>query len=139
MTEKKDKLVGADDETHLNHTPGTLGGYRDSKLRLYGRLDGWSALHYIAKARYVKNRVFFSDEATAIAAAYPLRHVHAREVQGADDEIGDLSPRSPADRRAVPGLRQSGHRPSCCLSGYAPVFPHRTALATGMGNATSWM
>ena len=47
---------------------GTLGGYR--KLRIYGRLDCASALRHIANGHYVKERVFFADEQTAIAAGY---------------------------------------------------------------------
>ena len=42
--------------------------YRGEKI--YGRLDCPSALRWIAKGHYVKNRVFFKDEATAIAAGY---------------------------------------------------------------------
>ena len=40
------------------------------KLKIYGRLDCPSALRYIAKGQYVKNRVFFKDEETAIAAGF---------------------------------------------------------------------
>lgn len=49
-------------------TPGTLGGNR--ALKIYGRLDCPSALRWIAKGHYVKNRVFFADEPTAKAAGY---------------------------------------------------------------------
>lgn len=48
--------------------PGTLGGYKPRKL--YGRLDCRSALRAIANGHYVKHRVFFADEATAIACGY---------------------------------------------------------------------
>ena len=48
--------------------PGTLGGYK--KRKIYGRLDCPSALRHIAKGEYVKHRVFFADEATAIKAGY---------------------------------------------------------------------
>ena len=44
------------------------GGWRGGKL--YGKLDCASALRAIAKGGYVKERVFFADEATAIAAGY---------------------------------------------------------------------
>lgn len=50
------------------HGAGTLGGHKG--LKIYGRLDCPSALRYIAKGQYVKYRVFFKDEATAIAAGY---------------------------------------------------------------------
>ncbi|GFG55160.1 Ada metal-binding domain-containing protein [Mycolicibacterium agri] len=47
---------------------GTLGGHR--KTRIYGRLDCPTALRAIAKGGYVKHRVFFADEAAAVAAGY---------------------------------------------------------------------
>jgi methylphosphotriester-DNA--protein-cysteine methyltransferase len=51
-----------------DHPRGTLGGHR--KTRIYGRLDCPSALRAIERGGYVKHRVFFADEATAIAAGY---------------------------------------------------------------------
>ena len=68
MEDKKYKLIGADGKQFLSDTPGTWGGHR--KLKIYGRLDCPSALRYIAKGQYVKYRVFFADEATAVAAGY---------------------------------------------------------------------
>ena len=47
---------------------GTLGGHRGTKI--YGRLDCPSALRAIARGGYVKYRVFFADEAAAVAAGY---------------------------------------------------------------------
>ena len=47
---------------------GTLGG--DRRTRIYGRLDCPSALRAIAKGGYVSHRVFFADEAAAVAAGY---------------------------------------------------------------------
>ncbi|WP_116021340.1 Ada metal-binding domain-containing protein [Thermomonospora umbrina] len=61
-------LVGADGRTYLSSEPGALGGHRRS--RLYGRLDCPSALRAIARGGYVRQRVFFADEATAVAAGY---------------------------------------------------------------------
>ena len=61
-------LVGADGKSYHSYTPGLLGGHK--KLKIYGRLDCPSALRYIAKGQYVKNRVFFKDEETAIAAGF---------------------------------------------------------------------
>ncbi len=61
-------LVGSDGRPHPSGTPGTLGGHR--RLRLYGRLDCPSALRAIAAGGYVGHRVFFADEATAVAAGY---------------------------------------------------------------------
>ncbi|HLZ63874.1 MAG TPA: hypothetical protein VKR06_43645 [Ktedonosporobacter sp.] len=61
-------LIGADGKSYQSTTPGTLGGHRRNKG--YGRLDCPSALHWIAKGYYVKHRVFFADELTAIRAGY---------------------------------------------------------------------
>jgi hypothetical protein len=62
------KLIGIDGKQVLSETPGTLGGHRKNKI--YGRLDCAGAARWIAKGHYVKQRVFFADEATAIAAGY---------------------------------------------------------------------
>jgi methylphosphotriester-DNA--protein-cysteine methyltransferase len=48
--------------------PGTLGGHRRQKV--YGRLDCPSALRWIEKGHYVRHRVFFADEPTAVATGY---------------------------------------------------------------------
>lgn len=61
-------LIGSDGQPYESPTPGTLGGHRRSKG--YGRLDCRAALRWIAKGHYVKHRVFFADEATAVAAGY---------------------------------------------------------------------
>jgi len=63
---KQYKLIGKDGKDYLSNSPGALGGHK--KLKIYGRLDCSSALRYIAKGKYVKYRVFFADEETAIAA-----------------------------------------------------------------------
>jgi methylphosphotriester-DNA--protein-cysteine methyltransferase len=62
------KLIGVDGKQVLSETRGTLGGHRKNKI--YGRLDCAGAARWIAKGHYVKQRVFFADEATAIAAGY---------------------------------------------------------------------
>ncbi len=61
-------LIGTDGLPYESDVPGTLGGYRRGKL--YGRFDCRSALAAIARGGYVKHRVFFLDEATAISAGY---------------------------------------------------------------------
>lgn len=61
-------LLGSDGRPYSSPVPGALGGYRPMKL--YGRLDCPSALRHIAAGHYVDHRVFFADEATAIAAGY---------------------------------------------------------------------
>ncbi|MER5792785.1 Ada metal-binding domain-containing protein [Streptomyces sp. NPDC001980] len=61
-------LLGPGGQPYRSPTPGTLGGHR--RGRLYGRLDCPSALRAIARGHYVEQRVFFADEATAIATGY---------------------------------------------------------------------
>lgn len=69
-------LFGADGKPYQSTAPGTLGGYRAGKR--YGRLDCRAARQAMARGgnagshgdTYVKNRVFFLDEATAIQAGY---------------------------------------------------------------------
>ena len=62
------RLVGTDGVEYESPTKGTLGGHRKNKI--YGTLDCAGAARWIAKGHYVKQRVFFADEATAIAAGY---------------------------------------------------------------------
>jgi methylphosphotriester-DNA--protein-cysteine methyltransferase len=61
-------LLGADGQRYASSTPGTLGGHRHNTI--YGRLDCPSARQAIAAGGYIANRVFFSDERTAVAAGY---------------------------------------------------------------------
>jgi hypothetical protein len=61
------QLLGDDGVVHDSATPGLLGGHR--RLKIYGRLDCSSARRALARG-YAKRRVFFADEATAIAAGY---------------------------------------------------------------------
>jgi hypothetical protein len=64
------KLTGADGKIYLSATKGKLGGHRGG--RGYGRMDCRAALRAIARGGYVRQRVFFADEATAIGAGYSL-------------------------------------------------------------------
>ena len=61
-------LLGPDGAPYESDRPGTLGGHRRSKL--YGRLDCPAARRAIARGGYVRDRVFFADEAAARAAGY---------------------------------------------------------------------
>jgi methylphosphotriester-DNA--protein-cysteine methyltransferase len=61
-------LLGADGRPYRSAEPGRLGGHRRSKV--YGRLDCRAALRAIGAGGYVRHRVFFADEATAVAAGY---------------------------------------------------------------------
>jgi methylphosphotriester-DNA--protein-cysteine methyltransferase len=62
------KLIGKDGTAYDSATPGTLGGHKTT--RIYGRLDCPSARRALANGGYVTHRVFFADEATAVAAGY---------------------------------------------------------------------
>jgi methylphosphotriester-DNA--protein-cysteine methyltransferase len=73
--------------------PRILGGHK--RDRLYGRLDCPTALRAIARGRYVDNRVFFADEATAIQAGYrpcavclPAQYAAWRARAGLHDRSG---------------------------------------------------
>ncbi|GAA1026548.1 MULTISPECIES: metal-binding protein [Amycolatopsis] len=61
-------LLGPDGTPFRSAAEGRWGGHRVSKI--YGRLDCASALRAIAGGGYVRHRVFFADEATAVAAGY---------------------------------------------------------------------
>jgi len=61
-------LIGRDGCAFSSPTPGALGGHR--RTRIYGRLECRAARQAIARGGYVNHRVFFRDEATAIAAGY---------------------------------------------------------------------
>jgi len=68
MTERTWTLIGRDGAPYAAAAPGTLGGHR--RTRIYGRLDCPSALRALARGGYERDRVFFPDEATAVAAEY---------------------------------------------------------------------
>ena len=72
MTDEKKEytLMGADGTFYLSPEKGRLGG--NGNLKIYGRLDCGSALNAIKKynGAYESHRVFFKDEATAIAAGF---------------------------------------------------------------------
>jgi hypothetical protein len=65
---KQYTLLGPDRRFYPSSLPGSLGGHR--RMKIYGRLDCPAALRVIARGGYVKHRVFFADEATALAAGY---------------------------------------------------------------------
>jgi methylphosphotriester-DNA--protein-cysteine methyltransferase len=66
--EKIYTLLGAGGRPYQSQTKGLWGGHRGSKI--YGRLDCPAALRAVARRGYVKHRVFFADEATAVAAGF---------------------------------------------------------------------
>ena len=62
-------LVGPDGSRVSSPIKGTLGGHR--RTRVYGQLTCKTARRSLATGRgYEQQRVFFADEATAIAAGY---------------------------------------------------------------------
>jgi len=66
---KRFRLLAADRRFYSSSTPGSLGG--NGRMKIYGRLDCASAQRALAKGKtYQQHRVFFADEATAIAAGY---------------------------------------------------------------------
>lgn len=65
---KKYTLTGADGTSYASEAKGAFGGHRKDKI--YGTLDCKGAARWIAKGKYVKQRVFFADEQTAIHAGY---------------------------------------------------------------------
>jgi hypothetical protein len=64
---KKYKLMGPDGQIYESETKGEYGGNRSEKI--YGKMDCKSANRWLGKG-YERYRVFFADEATAIAAGY---------------------------------------------------------------------
>ena len=71
MTESKMyKLIDENGKEYLSLERGTIGG--NEKQKVYGRLDCPTALSFIKRFgnAYTDYRVFFKDEATAIAAGY---------------------------------------------------------------------
>jgi AraC family transcriptional regulator, regulatory protein of adaptative response / DNA-3-methyladenine glycosylase II len=111
-------LVDADGVPRPSAVPGTLGGHGRSKV--YGRLDCGGALSWIARGKYAEHRVFFADEATAIAAGFRpcggCLRARYREWQAGAMTVRLRAPR-PFDARhlvaftaarAVPGLEEAG-------------------------------
>jgi methylphosphotriester-DNA--protein-cysteine methyltransferase len=68
MTTRAYTLLGADRHPYRSAVPGQFGGHR--RTRIYGRLDCPSARRALARGAYAAHRVFFADEAAAIAAGY---------------------------------------------------------------------
>lgn len=77
-------LLGADGKPYRSAVPGRLGGHRAA--RIYGRLDCPSAARALARGGYIRQRVFFDAEPTAVAAGYrpcavclPVEYRHWKE------------------------------------------------------------
>ncbi len=68
ITLKKYRLIDKDGNEYFSDKKGLFGG--NKRLKIYGTLNCPSANYYISKGQYVKYRVFFEDEETAISAGY---------------------------------------------------------------------
>jgi len=68
ILEKPYFLTDSSNKQLLSSIPGNIGGHKE--LKIYGRLDCPSATRYITDGKYVRHRVFFADEKTAISAGY---------------------------------------------------------------------
>ena len=68
LQEKKYFLTDSKNHQYLDSIPGVFGGHK--RLKIYGKLDCASALRHIANGNYIRHRVFFKDEETAIQAGY---------------------------------------------------------------------
>jgi methylphosphotriester-DNA--protein-cysteine methyltransferase len=63
------RFLGADGRSYESLTKGLFGGNKRAKI--YGRLDCPSALRAIKRGRtYQQHRVFFAEEASAIAVGF---------------------------------------------------------------------
>jgi hypothetical protein len=115
-------LLGADRRPYQSLTRGALGGHKRS--RVYGRLDCPAALRAIARGGYVKTRVFFADEKTAVSAGFrpcavclPERYAQWKAAPLRRDRQGRLrrARRSPAPSTSAgtstPGAGSSGGTP----------------------------
>jgi methylphosphotriester-DNA--protein-cysteine methyltransferase len=62
------RLLGADCVPYESDVKGLLGGH--ARTRVYGRLDCPVALSLLRRGFTPRHRVFFADEATAVAAGF---------------------------------------------------------------------
>ena len=61
-------LTGVDGGTYHSPVKGAFGGHRGTKV--YGLMTCKTAARFVAAGTYQKSRVFFADEAIAVAAGY---------------------------------------------------------------------
>jgi hypothetical protein len=96
------RLLGPRGE-YESATPGLLGGHRGN--RIYGRLDCPAALKWLARGHYVKQRVFFADEETALAAGFRPCGCCLPEKYRVFKAGGDPRTVAGGEMRAAPGER----------------------------------
>lgn len=99
-SDKTFTLIEADGRPYASPLPGAFGGHRGGKR--YGRLDCRAALRAIARGGYVTHRVFFADEATAIAAGYRPCAVCMPQAYAAWKKTQPVKPARGAGARARP-------------------------------------
>src|SRR5688572_16448785 len=141
-------LIGPDGRPVRSRARGALGGHRRNKG--YGRLDCPAALRWIAKGKYVSHRVFFADEATALATGYRPCAACLRDRYDAWKagrmEV-ELRPRGPFDAdhllgflaaRAVPGVELVEGR-TYRRAGATLTFGRRSVTATLSGDVHDGM
>ena len=69
LATRKYRLLGANGRARQSAIKGLFGG--NTRMKIYGRLDCPSALRAIKRGpTYARYRVFFADEAGAIAAGF---------------------------------------------------------------------
>lgn len=62
------RVIGADGRPYESTGKGLLGGH--ARTKVYGRLDCPVALNLLRRGFTPRHRVFFADEATAVAAGF---------------------------------------------------------------------
>jgi Metal binding domain of Ada len=102
-------LLGADGRHYQSASKGQWGGHRST--RIYGRLDCPAALRSIARGGYTRYRVFFPDQATAIAAGYRPCATCCPDRYQEWNAPGSNSSRPPGER---PILRKACQRERTC-------------------------
>ncbi len=131
-------LIGRDGKPYLSPEKGTLGGNRSTKV--YGRMDCPAALRALSldsRDVYIKNRVFFPDEATALAAGFRPCGACLREryKQWKDGQLDGLAQASsaPASKATTnksydPDVKQEIERVISVFQDYIHSSPHFDVL-----------
>jgi hypothetical protein len=108
-------LLGRDGKRYESLAPGAWGGHRGTKI--YGRLACPAALRVIARGGYVRHRVFFADEETAIAAGYRPCGTCCKDrylAWKARQSTETACPGSGTVTAGIPGTRPQNRSGPCC-------------------------
>lgn len=131
-------LIGRDGKPFLSSEKGEFGGNRSTKV--YGRMDCPAALRALSldsRDVYIKNRVFFPDEATALAAGFRpcgtcLRERYKQWKAGQLDAITQLP--SATEEKALlkkdyaPDVKQGIEQVISVFQDYIRSSPHFDVL-----------